>query len=337
MTVERVAFIRLPKGVTSEFSHMKEKADAALRRSGKLPPGSNAEIARFEAIAAQIERRAIELSVADPQAIVFSEDNCVRARLLMTPEMLHEVAQDVPAAITEWLSKGSYVVAVSLPHQPGPTPAPSNEPGPAPVSEAWRGRHRNKRNAETERFKNQIERALADGTSVPSINPSGVSNRVLTTTLRRYVEKVDGARTVEVHIQYRDGSTAETFPLRALSMSSGPLPDLPVFRFTLLSIRHVDMDEYVDGAWFRNSRISLPRPAGITDTDAYSISKQQLEAIRSTGPAVIEMYQTGLQPAVTGFYRAVTQALIDYPGSICVVPKFFVGGGFEEGIPWMTT
>lgn len=336
MTVEKVAFVRLPSQVTAEFEAMAAKAMAALRRSSKLPPGSNAEIGRFEAIAAQLEKRAIELSVADPQSVAFADDLQSRTRLLMTPELLGEVGEDIPASVADWLSAGSSVVSVTLPHQQGPTANSLEEVGPAPVAEAWKGSHRYKREAETERFEHQIRSALADGRVDTAINPSGVSNRVLTTTLRKYVAKAGNETRMDVPVEYRDGSRAEDFPFRAIHLSDDTPSNLPVLRFTLLSIRHVEMDELVDGAWFRNSRISLPRAAGITDADAFSISKQQLETIRATGPVVIEMFQTGLQPAVVGFYRAVTHALVEYPGSICVVPKFFVGEGFEEGAPWQT-
>jgi hypothetical protein len=96
------------------------------------------------------------------------------------------------------------------------------------------------------------------------------------------------------------------------------------------------MDHVVHGAWFRNARISRPGPAGLIDADAFEISMKQLAKVRATGPRITEMHQTGFQPAVTGFYRAVTHTLIDHPGTLCVIPKFFVGKGFEEGDPWLT-
>lgn len=80
----------------------------------------------------------------------------------MTPELLGEVGEDIPASVADWLSAGSSVVSVTLPHQQGPTANSLEEVGPAPVAEAWKGSHRHKREAETERFEHQIRSALAD-------------------------------------------------------------------------------------------------------------------------------------------------------------------------------
>ena len=41
------------------------------------------------------------------------------------------------------------------------------------------------------------------------------------------------------------------------------------------------------------------------------------------GPLTIYMYQTGLETAVLGFDRAVVMHLLEYPGSLAVVPMYF--------------
>ena len=38
----------------------------------------------------------------------------------------------------------------------------------------------------------------------------------------------------------------------------------------------------------------------------------------------LHMYQTGLETAVVGFYRAVTVHLMRFPGSVSVQPMYFV-------------
>ena len=104
-----------------------------------------------------------------------------------------------------------------------------------------------------------------------------------------------------------------------------------------MSIRHVDMDAIVDGAWFRNSKLSRPRPAGLTDQLAFDTSLRQLYELSPTTPVVIHMYQTGLEPAVVGFYRALVVYLMAHPGTLAVVPHYYGGeGSFAQGTPWRT-
>lgn len=119
--------------------------------------------------------------------------------------------------------------------------------------------------------------------------------------------------------------------------ASSPPAGWRLLRFTLMSIRHVEMDTIVDGAWFRNSRLSRPRPAGLTDELAFETSLRQLEELRSWMPAVIHLYQTGLEPAIVGFYRAVVVHLMARPGTLAVVPHYYDGKGrFVEGTLWRT-
>jgi hypothetical protein len=47
------------------------------------------------------------------------------------------------------------------------------------------------------------------------------------------------------------------------------------------------------------------------------------------------MYQTGLEPAIVGFYRAVAFHLLEFPRSIAVVPCYYQSDhSFAEGTPW---
>ena len=82
-------------------------------------------------------------------------------------------------------------------------------------------------------------------------------------------------------------------------------------RFALLSIRHTEMDAVVDGAWLRNAEISRPRPAAQTDDLVYETSLRQLDELcRSERHVRLYMYQTGLETAVVGFYRALANHLL---------------------------
>jgi hypothetical protein len=337
MTVERALFVRIPPDRAEGLRSLQRKADAHLRRAAKLPPGDTREVARSEALASQIEREAVAIAATDPSSAVLSENVPDLACSLISPGSRESEDHSLPADARGWLAKGSMVVFAALPHMPGETIHTSDETGPKPPATAWKASRRDNWGAQTERFESVIQRALDGGRALHAINPSNVSNRVLTQTLRKYVNASPGDQRVDVPVEYWDGSAARPFPFRAVALSNEPLPELPVLRFSLLSIRHVEMDELVDGAWFRNVRISRPRAAGLTDDDAFDLSIKQLAKIRLRGPRIIKMYQTGLQPAVTGFYRAVTHALIDHPGSVHVIPMYYVGDGFqEEKRPWQT-
>jgi hypothetical protein len=104
------------------------------------------------------------------------------------------------------------------------------------------------------------------------------------------------------------------------------------------------MDVEVDGAWLRNTDISRPRPAGETDALAYELSRQQLRRLATGRPLLMYLYQTGMEPVVVGFYRALTEHLLERPGTVSVIPLYFrrpaVGDAparetvFAEGTAW---
>jgi hypothetical protein len=157
-----------------------------------------------------------------------------------------------------------------------------------------------------------------------------------------------------VPVVYRDGSKAEReFPFHCLDLTDrlrDPAELDLELRLTLLSIRHTEMDPVVDGAWLRNAEVSRPRPAAQTDDFVYHASIRQLESLtgRGAGKVRLHIFQTGLETAVVGFYRAVTEFLMEHPGSLEVVPRFYAAGrgkpaavpdeqaGFEAGDVWAT-
>ena len=118
--------------------------------------------------------------------------------------------------------------------------------------------------------------------------------------------------------------SAHAFPLRSLPLK-GQLPAASLeLRFALLSISHTEMDAVVDGAWLRNAEVSRPRPAGQTDDLVYEITCAQLaELCRGESHVRLYMYQTGLETAVVGFYKAVTDHLLRYPRSVSVQPMYY--------------
>lgn len=336
MTVERAFYVVVPEDFAAELAALQDQADKAMRRSSKLPPGETGEIARFEALSSQIERKVVALAVRHPQWLVYQGDLPRVSRTILTRKSGVAPDHDLPPQVRSLLDIGTTVAVIGRPHGPGETFVAPGGAGPRPPAEAWRSTRTGREAAQVERFEVLLQAALDQVGRNAAIDPLSVSNRVLTKALRRFVAAEPGRRRVDVPVEYRDGSIAPNFPLGAVAMADKPLPDWPVLKVTLLSVRHVEMDHLVQGAWFRNTRISRAGPTGLVDADAFAISQDQLAQLRAKGPRIIEMYQTGFQPAVMGFYRAVAHALIEHPGSVCVVPQYFVRTGFEEGAPWRT-
>ena len=106
------------------------------------------------------------------------------------------------------------------------------------------------------------------------------------------------------------------------------------------------MDPVVDGAWLRNAEVSRPRPAALTDDFVYQTSLTQLAYLGENGKRslLLHIYQTGLDTAIMGFYRAVVDYLLAHPYTLSVVPMYYASafGGpgvthdapFRAGLPW---
>lgn len=177
-----------------------------------------------------------------------------------------------------------------------------------------------------------------------AVNFSNWFHNVITEVLHEFVYKDPGDTDGPVYIQvvYTDGSQGEPFPLhclpqRAESDLTGLRRSQPL-RVALMSMRHPEMDHDVDMAWFRNREVSKSRTFAETDTFCYLQTRNQLRETRSEGDLRIYLYQTGLQPAVIGFYRALVEELMhraDSPPSLEVIPHYFRRKtGYRPGQPW---
>jgi len=308
--------------------------EAAERRAEKSGPGERTDIVRYEALRASLEAHAAAALARDPA--------CAKP------------ARDSGALTREG---DRVVVALAMPLEPGPRTDESateeEAPPPAtrwPVRDDLRGRQ-----LVEQRFREQLAEAIESPGQdrASALSPSGIHNRVLTEVLREQVERVD-AGPVSVPVVYRDGSQAQApFPLRCLQLTEVEMvsPDLEL-RLALLSIRHTEMDPVVDGAWLRNAEVSRPRPAAQTDDFVHQTSVQQLRALTDEGRRRVRLriFQTGLETAVVGFFRAVVEHLSVHPGTLEVMPMFYSprrGGertdgvaedyaGFEPGALWAT-
>jgi hypothetical protein len=327
MSRERAWIIGLP----ADGPHQAVMADiqSAIGRSRKAEPGDRLDIARFEALATRLEQAAlndrqaprVEVAVPGPlaEALLFGPDSSAWS---------DNLPADIRSAAQACADRGWLPVLVIDPFGVGATAAGAEGEAEGPARR-WKPDGERGRRAVEARFRAQIAEALsADSRHRVAISPSGIQNPVVTEILREFVAGAPGTRRVDAPVEYRDGSrSAHPFPLRSL-----PLRDLlPVaslqLRFALLSIRHTEMDAVVAGAWLRNAEVSRPRPAAQTDDLVYETSLEQLkELCRGQRHVRLYMYQTGLETAVVGFYRAVTDHLLRHPGS----PAFIPGASTER-------
>jgi len=167
---------------------------------------------------------------------------------------------------------------------------------------------------------------------------------VITEVLNEFVYSESGSveKPAYIGVIYTDGSQGEPFPLRCLPRPDeaevGRLSQVQPLRVALLSMRHLALDHDVDMAWFRNREVSKARAFAETDAFCYAQTQNVLQESRDSGHLRLYLYQTGLQPAVIGFYRALVEELMlrsqAHP-SLEVVPYYYRSkGGYQQGHAW---
>ena len=350
MTAEHAALVGVPP--TTELDGLLTEIQSAIARSRKAEPGDRTDITRFEALASQLEQLAIRqaqdqapLALFDGPALLFG----------MHPDAWDpSLPPEVRSAALSMVEKGLLPVIVSSVLERGAIQHSITSATPPRPTDVWKSSGVRGRKAVEERFRAQIIEALHadDLGNAGAISPSGVQNRVVTEILREFVASTHESGPTSVPVEYRDGSkSAHPFMLRSLPLLEAfAEADLEI-RFALLSIRHTEMDHSVDGAWLRNTEISRPRPAGQTDDLVYEISRTQFDVLTQGDRSVrIHLYQTGLEPAVVGFYKALTDHLLHRPGSVALQPMYFASSSrrsekprttvtqksspFQKGTPW---
>ncbi|MDQ6948619.1 MAG: hypothetical protein M3256_20765, partial [Actinomycetota bacterium] len=327
MTTERAVAVAAP--LDEQRRLLVEDLRSAAARADGAEPGDRSDVVRFEALSSQLEAWAFGqvgmLGVASVRLDAPPSDgpSCIADGVLPT-WMTDERGPELQSI----LDGGGVLVIVALPLEPGEWIRPADSVGAPPPAERWKSESdlRGSKAVE-ERFEFQLKKVTSSGGDLEPFSPSGIPNRVLTEALRRFVHAPRGSRSVDVPVQYRDGSrSAYPFPLRSVVLQQKAAERASVdVAFSLLSIRHTELDAIVDGAWLRNSQISQPRTAAETDDLVYALSCEQLTSLTAGGSRTvrIRMYQTGLETAIVGFYRAVTQHLIDHPGSLTVLPMYY--------------
>ena len=328
MTAERAYVVGVD--ATDEVLDLIGDLQSAAARARKAEPGDRSDVIRFENLFTRLE----QIAARSPDRLELPVASVERASVVGRDpaSWTGELASDARAAAERAAAAGRVPVFVVDPLGPGPA-APSEAADVPPPAQRWAADDGvSGRQAVEARFRAQLDEAIASaerGEPARPIAPSGVQNGVVTEILREYAEAVPGTAPVPVPVEYRDGSrAAHPLALRSLKLvaelGAAPADGLDL-HFALLSIRHTEMDAVVHGAWLRNAEISRPRPAAQTDDLVYEQSRTQLLELTSRGlrPVRIHMYQTGLETAVVGFYRAVVDHLLEHEGTVAVQPMYF--------------
>ena len=174
-----------------------------------------------------------------------------------------------------------------------------------------------------------------------AVNFSDLGHHVIAEILHELVYS-RGSK-ISVPVTYADGSRAAPFPLfclrpRQIEAVRFAFKDEPLIKVGMMSQRHPELDSNVKIYVFRNQEISTGKPAGEIDEASYRKAKELFAKTRSEGKYNIAFYQTGFQPAIVGFYRALTEELIQRSFSLPtlqVIPFYFLRENYKEGKIWV--
>jgi hypothetical protein len=325
MSHEQVMVVRIGRSAEARVQALQASAAACLRRYESATVGDDTEVVRYQQIQAEIE------------AIAYAE------------YLRQQVGELGDADLTATNIELIWPFAVGTTHT-----ATEGPPRRRAAREPWRpsaNLHQQvakgdyKRRAVAERFERQMDRwlieAADDLTDPEPVCPSDLANRVLSESLRRYIAQDGTTSRVDAPVVYKDGSVARPLPLRSLMMTDERPPSgQRVLRLTLMSVRHMKIDPHVDGAWLRNREVSVKRAYAATDELVYTQSRQQLVALSAHEPLVIELFQTGLEAANVGFYRALADHHLERTGlRVTVIPRYYEGrddspDDFAPGTIW---
>lgn len=134
-------------------------------------------------------------------------------------------------------------------------------------------------------------------------------------------------------LRFQDGSLSAPLLFPMLAPPEGAGIDSPVLRVALLSHRHLGLDHEVDMNWFRNAETSTGDAHTVIEQRCARVTEEQLRGF-SEGRLHMRMKQTGLLPAVVGFYRGLLQTLQDDRGRFEVTVRLRGTGGPEREFSW---
>lgn len=189
-------------------------------------------------------------------------------------------------------------------------------------------------------LRKQIKEALQAREAVTFGNQA--PHDVITQVLHEFVFMPPGmaVQPISLRVAYTDGSEAAPFPLFCL-----PQPDTNavnsdnLLRVALMSMRHLELDSEIDFCWFRNREVSRTRTLAETDGFCFATTVEQLKDSLQLGNLAIQVFHTGFEPAVIGFYRGLVKVLLDLQKHgatrLSVTPFYFRGrDGYQAGTLW---
>jgi len=182
-------------------------------------------------------------------------------------------------------------------------------------------------------FKEEITKAINDHSV---LNVSHYHHQVLTAGLHEAIFR--GQNHANLGIIYDDNSRGPDFPIQARLVTEDQITEMEAIeplRCALMSMRHTEMDSAVDIAWFNNQETSLRgKYSAEIDRICYERSLRLLSNLPKGEPHCIWMYQTGFQPAILGFYRAIAETLFQGSIKIGVKPMIFQNNNQYRPCDW---
>lgn len=172
------------------------------------------------------------------------------------------------------------------------------------------------------------------------IDLNGFLHSTITEALHDFVFTDKPTKNIAIPFLYQDGSKGQPFPFLRLKYrtdeQSGMFRGIQPLRASLISMRHLAMDKFVDMAWLINRE--LPDHCSEAEVEAYSYeqTQKQINEALKTKPLKLCLYQTGFQPAVIGFYQALVEELekrAHKPVELEVIPYAFASlmGCYQVG------
>ena len=176
------------------------------------------------------------------------------------------------------------------------------------------------------------------------VNFSNQPHPIITEALHSFAYRNDRNQSGEIKVIYMDGTAAEAFPaysLECVQQTDNWDEILPV-RASLISMRHLEMDDKVDFAWFRNRKVSTAAPFAETDAYCTATTLEMIQGLKDGENFHLHLYQTGLETAVVGFYRGLVKVLSQFRSRphaprIRVVPYYYDRGkeSYQPGKAWV--